>query len=186
MRALAAALLVGLGCSAAPKGDRAEDYLPFSVPWTGTFACAGKEPQLLVLKHAAPTGKVWLIDVSRFYGGGQVGLLITSEERGILLHAVIAGQVHKVDPPQLFMPRSLAQGGGWSSSGSDAKLAGGGDLEPVGRWRARRLQLQFKAGGKDLAFALWLAPGTGIVRFQGGAGDLQGDWELTEAREEKK
>ena len=70
----AAALLAG--CASIPKGDRAEDYLPFSVPWTGTFTSSGKEPRPLIVKHAAPKGKVWSIDVSKFYFAGQVAFLL--------------------------------------------------------------------------------------------------------------
>ena len=197
---MAAGLIVALaGCSVPPKGDRAEDYLPLTVPWTGTFKSPDKDPQLLVVKHAAPRGKVWSIEVSKFYLGGQFALFITSEERGILLHTVVQGtSVAKLDAPQLLVPRTLAEGSGWTSSTQargdregnlDVRITGAPALEEVTalgrRVKARQLQIELKGKAPPTTLTFWLSPGLGIVRFQGGAADLKGDWELSEVREEK-
>jgi hypothetical protein len=186
------------GCAGVPKGDRAEDYLPFTVPWTGVFKSGDKDPQLLVVKHAAPRGKVWSIEVSKFYLGGQFAFFITNEERGILLHTVVQGNgVAKLDAPQLLIPRTLSEGTGWSASSVargngelDVKITGGPDLQTItvaGRpVRARFVRLDLKGKADTTTLTFWLSPGTGIVRFQGGAADLLGDWDLAEVREEKK
>lgn len=174
-----------------PRGDRAEDYLPFKEPWTGLFGAPDKEPQKVVVRHAAPRGMVWLIDVSGFYAGGQYALLITSGERGILLHGVIqAGSLAKLDPPQILVPRTLGEGSGWTSSGSDVRITGSADPTEVSamgrRWPARRLEVRTKVQSKESVLTFWLSPGVGIVRFQGGAGALEGDWELASVLSEAK
>lgn len=170
-------------CAGAPKGDRAEDYFPLHSPWTGTFKSGDREPQPLVIRHAAPRGKVWLIDVSRFYAGGQFGLLVTDEERGLLLHALYAGGgVAKLDPPQLLMPRALPAGSAWrfqSAARGDREI----EVEILGE--PRKIEVRMKAGSKEMAYVFGLEAGRGIVRFHGGAGDLKGDWDLAEVRVEK-
>jgi hypothetical protein len=174
-----------------PRGDRAEDYLPFQEPWTGVFKCGDREPQKLVVRHAAPRGLVWLIDVSAFYTGGQYALLITSGERGILLHNTITGgALAKLDPPQILLPRNLAEGSGWTSSGSDVQITGFPDRLEIAalgrRWPARQLEVRAKVRSKETTFTFWLSPGVGIVRFRGGAGDLEGDWELATVPQDSK
>jgi hypothetical protein len=190
---VAGALLLA-SCAGAPKGNRAEDYLPLRESWKGTYRSGEKDPQSIEIRPASPRGKVWLIDLSRFYPGGQYGLLVTNEERGLLLHAVPLGaSVAKLDPPQILLPRSLEEGTGWASTTMtrgagdiDLRVAGQPRLEPVTvsghDRRARRLEVEMKSRPSTQSWVFWLAPGEGIVRFEGGAGDHRGVWDLVEGR----
>jgi hypothetical protein len=192
MRILAPALLwCAASCSGMPRGDRAEDFLPFKEPWTGLFKCGDKEPQKVVVRSSAPKGQVWLIDVSGFYSGGQYALLITSGDRGILLHnTIVAGALAKVDPPQILLPRNLADKGGWTSSGSDVRIVGSPELAEVPalgrRGPGRQLEVRAKVRSKEAIFTFWMSPGVGIIRYRVGEGDLRGDWELAEVLRESK
>jgi hypothetical protein len=160
----------------------------------GTYRSGEKDPQPIPIRPASPRGKVWLIDLSRFYTGGQYGLLLTDEERGLLLHAVpLGGAVAKLDPPQVVLPRNLEEGKGWASSTMsrgagevDVQISGHPRLQTIavaGRERpARRIEVEMKSRSSTIRWAFWLAPGEGLVRFEGGAGTLQGVWDLVESR----
>jgi len=181
MRRLALGLLLGLGagCSGPAPDDRAENYFPFQDPWKGLYKSGDREPRTISIRPAAPKGRVWLIDLSAFYEGGQYGLLATSGPGGILLHSVlIAGALLRLEPALILLPKDPSAGAGWTSAGPDVTVVGGWDPEKAGPDRARKIDVRARVKSKETTFTFWLVPGVGISRFSGGGGDLRGEWEL--------